>query len=133
MEGFFLVPFTLTDDLDLISKLPAVDNRVGRLKTRILCSFVLYRQLNVRLEDNGMRPNHFKPQCDCRLTSWPVSSTQSLEHCFLASISTLNMVQTDGATRKSVDLLAFCILASNADFVLWGRTQRGFCDGCCPK
>lgn len=61
---------------------------------------------------------------DCWLTSWPVSSTHSLAHCFLASISTLNMVQTDSGTRRSVDLLAFCILASNADFVLWDKDDR---------
>lgn len=56
-------------------------------------------------------------------TSCPVSSTHSLEHCFLASISTLNMVQTESGIRKSVDLLAFCILESNADLVLWKRIR----------
>ena len=61
---------------------------------------------------------------DRQLTSCPVSSTQSLEHCFLASISTLNMVQTDSGTLKSVDLLAFCILESNADFVLWDKKKQ---------
>ena len=59
-----------------------------------------------------------------QLTSWPVSSTHSLAHCFLASISTLNMVQTDSGTLKSVDLLAFCILESNADFVLWDKKKK---------
>lgn len=65
--------------------------------------------------------NNYKTQC-CLLTSCPVSNTQSLEHCFLASINTLNMVQTDSGTRKSVDLLDFCILESNADFVLEEKT-----------
>lgn len=62
--------------------------------------------------------------CDPQLTSCPVSSTHSLAHCFLASISTLNMVQTDSGTLKSVDLLAFCILESNADFVLWDKKKK---------
>lgn len=85
----------------------------------VLPSLTLSSQLNWTIKGGG-------PSCDRGLTSWPVSSTQSLEHCFLASISTLNMVQTDSGTLKSVDLLAFCILASNADFVLWDKTQRGF-------
>lgn len=52
------------------------------------------------------------------LTCGPASSTHSLAQRFLASASTLNMVQSDGATRRSVDLLIFCILASNAALVL---------------
>lgn len=51
-------------------------------------------------------------------TSWPWSRTQSLEHCFLASMRTLNIVHTDKGTRKSVDLLDFCILESKAALVL---------------
>lgn len=41
------------------------------------------------------------------------------------------MVQTDSATRKSVDLLAFCILESNADFVLRGERKKRFNTRCC--
>ncbi len=51
-------------------------------------------------------------------TSWPWSRTQSLEHCFLASMRTLNIVHTDKGTRKSDDLQDFCILASKAALVL---------------
>lgn len=56
--------------------------------------------------------------CDHQLTSWPVSSTHSLEQCLLASIRTLNMVQMAGATRRSVHLLDLCSLVSKADLVL---------------
>lgn len=55
------------------------------------------------------------------LTSWPVSSTQSLEHRLLASISTLNMVQTDGGRRRWAELLTFCSRLSNAALVLSDR------------
>lgn len=52
------------------------------------------------------------------LTSCPLSRTQSLEHCFLASTKTLNIVHTEAGIRRSVDLHVLCSLTSNAVRVL---------------
>lgn len=51
-------------------------------------------------------------------TSWPSSIAHSLADWSLASTITLNMVHKDGEMRKSVDLLLFVSLDSNAILVL---------------
>lgn len=56
------------------------------------------------------------------LTSCPPSRAQSLVLCFLASTNTLNIVHTEAGMRKSVVLLAFCSLSSNAVLVLFIKT-----------
>lgn len=62
-------------------------------------------------------------RCACAVcpTSWPRSTAHSLADWPLASTMTLNMVQMDCGTRKSVALLLRCSLASKAARVL----QRG--------
>lgn len=51
-------------------------------------------------------------------TSCPPSRIHSLAVCFFASTNTLNIVHTEEGMRKSVDLLVFCSLSSNAILVL---------------
>lgn len=52
------------------------------------------------------------------LTSWPISMAHNLADWSLASTITLNMVHNVGEMRKSVDLLLFVSLDSNAILVL---------------
>lgn len=51
-------------------------------------------------------------------TSWPISIAHNLADWSLASTMTLNMVHNVGEIRKSVDLLLFASLDSNAILVL---------------
>lgn len=51
-------------------------------------------------------------------TSWPISIAHNLADWSLASTMTLNMVHNVGEMRKSVDLLLFVSLDSNAILVL---------------
>lgn len=51
-------------------------------------------------------------------TSWPISIAHNLADWSLASTITLNMVHNAGEMRKSVDLLLFASLDSNAIRVL---------------
>ncbi|KAG7254659.1 hypothetical protein CRUP_003814 [Coryphaenoides rupestris] len=58
-----------------------------------------------------------RPRCS---TSWPISMAHSLADWSLASTITLNMVHMDGEMRKSVDLLLFVSLDSNAIRSVYG-------------
>lgn len=59
--------------------------------------------------------------CNEVFTSWPISIAHNLADWSLASTMTLNMVHNVGEMRKSVDLLLFASLDSNAILVLQGK------------